>query len=250
MPENRHLKSSETVPANVGAQLSAAHSGADLLEFYRARFAGQSDYRRRVWAVLSKFFSRWVPPEAHVLDLGCGWCEFINSINCRTKFGMDLNPDSKSFANPDVRILEQDCSMPWNVEAESLDVVFTSNFLEHLPSKAALQNTLIHARRALKTGGCFIAMGPNIRCVPGAYWDFFDHYIPLTERSLCELLVLHGFKIDYCRACFLPYTMSRSSPTLLTKVYPLLVRAYLRCQILWPLFGKQFLVVGSKPFPG
>jgi SAM-dependent methyltransferase len=239
--ENGYLKSSSANSLDKGRKLSGAHSSAELLEFYRARFAGRSDYRRRVWAVLSEFFSRWVSPEAHVLDLGCGWCEFINSVNCRTKFGMDLNPDARRFANPDVRILEQDCSMPWDVAAESLDVVFTSNFLEHLPSKAALQNTLLHAHRALKTGGRFIAMGPNIRCVPGAYWDFFDHYVALTELSLAEILEKCGFQIEFQRARFLPYTMSRGTN------YPIwMLRLYLSVPVFWRVAGAQFLVVARK----
>jgi hypothetical protein len=62
-------------------------------------------YRQQVWAVLSQFFSQWISNDAIVLDLGCGWCEFINSVNCRLKFGMDLNPDAKRFAKVGVRVL-------------------------------------------------------------------------------------------------------------------------------------------------
>lgn len=191
--------------------------------------------------MLSGFFSLWVTPESDVLDLGCGWCEFINSVSCRRKFGMDLNPDAKRFANPDVCILEQDCSMPWQLDGESLDVVFTSNFLEHLPSKAALQNTLLQVHRALRPGGRFVAMGPNIRCVPGAYWDFFDHYVPLTELSLSEILEKCGFQIELRQARFLPYTMSRG------REYPVwMLRFYLSFPVLWRIAGAQFLVVARK----
>ena len=63
------------------------------------------------------------------------------------------------------------------------------------------------------------------------------------------LLRVHGFRIDFCRASFLSYTMTRTNPTLLTKVYPVLVRGYLRCPFLWWVFGKQFLVVASKVPP-
>jgi len=222
----------------------APHSAADLQCFYRARFGANYEYRQRVWSVLSQFFSRWIFPESDVLDLGCGWCEFINSVNCRRRFGMDLNPDAKRFANPGVHILEQDCSAPWGIDAESLDVVFTSNFLEHLPTKAALQSTLLQAHRALRPGGCFIAMGPNIRCVPGAYWDFFDHYLPLTELSLGEILEKCGFHVEFRRARFLPYTMSRGTQ------YPVwLLRAYLLVPMLWRVRGAQFLVVARKAQP-
>jgi len=50
---------------------NAPHSAEDLQQFYRARFGERSDYRRKVWAVLVQFFSRWISPDADVLDLGC-----------------------------------------------------------------------------------------------------------------------------------------------------------------------------------
>lgn len=46
-------------------------------------------------------------------------------------------------------------------------------FFEHLPDKAHLLRTLGQIRRCLKPGGCLIAMGPNIKYLPGRYWDFF-----------------------------------------------------------------------------
>jgi SAM-dependent methyltransferase len=224
--------------------MNAPHSATDLQHFYRARFEGRSDYRRKVWAVLSQFFARWISPESDVLDLGCGWCEFINAVTCRRKFGMDLNPDAKRFAKPGIRVLEQDCSTRWQIDEESLDVVFTSNFLEHLPTKAALESTLVEARRTLKPNGRFIAMGPNIRCVPGAYWDFFDHHLPLTELSLSEILEKNGFDVEFRHSRFLPYTMSRGGQ------YPVwMLRAYLSWSFLWRFAGKQFLVVARKGSP-
>ena len=222
--------------------MNSEHSPEDLEQLYRARFAERAAYRQEVWAVLSRFFSRWIPPDSAVLDLGCGWCEFINSAVCRRKFGMDLNPDAKRHANPDVVILQQDCSEQWAVEGASLDVVFTSNFLEHLPAKSALQSTLQQAFRALKPNGRFIAMGPNIKRVPGAYWDFFDHHLPLTELSLSEVSEKCGFQVELQHARFLPYTMSRG------RQYPAwMLRVYLSMPFFWRLAGAQFLVVARKP---
>src|ERR1700683_259835 len=213
----------------------------DLKQIYRESFEKNVEYRQQVWEVLCAFFARWIKPTDTVLDLGCGWCEFINGAKCARKFGMDLNPDARSHANSDVTVLQQDCSQPWNVPAESLDVVFTSNFLEHLPNKEALERTLLSAHRALRPNGLFIAMVPNIKYLPGAYWDFFDHYVALTELSLEEILVKSGFAVRESFARFLPYTMSQG------KRYPLwMLRAYLAMRPAWRFWGKQFLVVASK----
>ena len=212
----------------------------ELETIYRQRFAGRQEYRNRVWRVLvDSFFGKLVPTDARVLDLGCGYGEFINGIRCAEKFGMDLNPATGQVLGRDVKFLEQDCSRPWPLPESSLDVVFTSNFFEHLPDKQTLGATLVQAHRCLKPGGRLIAMGPNIRFLPGAYWDFWDHYLPLTELSLSEGLRNRGFEIETCHPRFLPYTMVNA------REYPLFfLRAYLALPVFWRLLGKQFLVIG------
>jgi len=153
---------------------------------------------------------------------------------------MDLNPDARNHAATDVSIIEADCSLPW--PTLELDAIFTSNFLEHLPTKDAVISTLHNAHAALRPGGCFVAMGPNIRFLAGDYWDFFDHFIPLSERSLSEALRTVGFDIALSVAKFLPYTMSDG------RRYPLaMLRTYLALPVLWRVFGKQFLIVAHKP---
>ena len=135
----------------------------------------------------------------------------------------------------------QDCSARWQLADASLDVVFTSNFFEHLPDKTALGRTFDEIRRCLRPGGRLIAMGPNIKYLPGAYWDFWDHYVALTEASLSEALTTRGFQIDRCVGKFLPYTMA-GGPR-----YPLaFLRTYLRLPFVWRIFGKQFLVVAQR----
>jgi SAM-dependent methyltransferase len=214
---------------------------ASLRQKYRTRFAGRTEYRRQVWSVLCGFFSRWIPPDAVVLDLGAGHCEFINAVAAARKYAMDLNPDTLALAGPGVNVLQQDCSRSWGIPPGTLDAVFTSNFFEHLPDKAALERTIIEVGRALRPGGTIVAMGPNIKCVPGAYWDFFDHHIPLTERSLVEVMVANGFAIERVHARFLPYTMSQG------RMYPAwMLRAYLAVPWAWPVLGRQFLVVARR----
>src|SRR2546423_14060919 len=102
---------------------------------------------------------------------------------------MDLNPDAAQHLHPAVQLLAQDCSVRWLLPDNSLNIVFTSNFFEHLPDKTALGRTLDEIFRCLKPGGKLIAMGPNIKYLPGEYWDFWDHHLPLTETSLSEAFV-------------------------------------------------------------
>jgi nucleoside-diphosphate-sugar epimerase len=61
-----------------------------------------------------------------------------NHVQCGRKLAMDLNPGAPKFLAQDVRFLPQDCSTRRQCDDQSLDVVFTSNFFEHLPGKDAL----------------------------------------------------------------------------------------------------------------
>ncbi len=222
--------------------MSAPYSPAQLQRLYEKRFAGQRQYRNSIWRILvDSYFARWIPQRAAVLDLGCGHCEFINNVRSETRFGMDLNPDSVQQAGPGVRILSQSCSETWALPDNSLDVVFTSNFFEHLYTKQDLRATLLQAWRCLRPGGRIIAMGPNIRYLPGEYWDFYDHYLALTELSLGEVMTETGFTLEEQIPRFLPYTMSRG------RQRPLwMLRLYLTLTFVWPLLGKQFLVVARR----
>jgi hypothetical protein len=67
----------------------------ELEIIYRQRFAGRQEYRNRVWQVLIRdVFGEFVRPEDTVIDLGCGYGEFINQVGCATRYGMDANPAS------------------------------------------------------------------------------------------------------------------------------------------------------------
>ena len=214
----------------------------ELRKIYERRFEQMLDYRNRVWTVLvADFFQRYVQPGDRVLDLGCGYGEFINRVRCARKYGMDLNPQTSRHLAADVQFLFQDCSTPWQLPDGSLDVVFTSNFFEHLPDKLALRNTLREAARCLRPGGRVIAMGPNIKYVPGAYWDFWDHFLSLTELSLGEAMENNGYRVVESHPRFLPYSMVHRPR------YPQwMLRIYLRLPWAWWIFGKQFLVVGER----
>jgi len=217
----------------------------ELASLYRDRFDATQSYRDRVWRVLvADFFQALIPARASVLDLGCGYGQFINHVQAEQKFGMDLNPTSASHLAAGVRFLRQDCAASWELADRSLDVIFTSNFLEHLPDKTALQATLAQVGRCLKPTGRLIALGPNIKYLPGLYWDFWDHHVALTENALREALVVSGFQVTRCLPKFLPYTMAQGPQ------YPLaFLKLYLRVPLAWRFLGKQFLVIAQAPAP-
>ena len=215
----------------------------ELKKIYNRRFSSTAEYRNRVWKILcADYFSRYIPIDSAVLDLGCGYGEFINNISACEKHGMDLNPATKQYLQPDIHFHEQDCSATWPLPSGSLDCVFTSNFFEHLPNKSCLSKTLEQAFKTLKSGGKLIAMGPNIRFLTEEYWDFYDHHVILTEKSLAEALEIAGFQILENHAQFLPYTLVDTKP-----VPDFFIKLYLQWKLAWKWKGKQFLVIAQKP---
>ena len=54
----------------------------DLNQIYEIRFSGLEEYRNDVWKILvNQFFGKWINPNDTILDLGCGYGEFINHTN-------------------------------------------------------------------------------------------------------------------------------------------------------------------------
>ena len=47
---------------------------------------------------------------------------------------------------------------------------------------------------ALKPGGRVLILGPNFRCCPRDYYDYFDHHLPLTEKSVAEATRARGLR--------------------------------------------------------
>jgi len=218
----------------------------NLKKQYELRFSKIQQYRNKVWKILTKsFFQQYIPADSDILDIGCGWGEFINNIEGKRKIGIDLNVDAKQRLDPSVEFINQDCSDEWPLPNNSLDIVFTSNFFEHLPSKSHIEKTIIQAKRCLKPNGRLICLGPNIKHLPGLYWDFWDHNIEITEMSLSELMEMNDFLIEERIAKFLPYTMANKQPPPL-----FLLNLYLAFPIIWNLFGKQFLIIAINSKEG
>lgn len=220
-----------------------AEGFADIEKLYQARFSSaEQATRQRIWQVLcDDFFSRYIGPEDTVLDLACGYGEFINAVRCARRIALDVNPECRRHLSPDVAFFNQSCERLDCVADASVDVVFESNFLEHLPDKNVLTGVVREVHAKLKPHGRFILMQPNIRYTGGAYWDFYDHFIPLTHLSCAELLQNCGFRIEVMIPRFLPYTTKSALPQ-----HPLLVKLYLRLPPIWRLLGKQFLIVARK----
>lgn len=216
-----------------------------IRDCYRKRFdAQENETRGRLWKVFCEsFLQKFIKREDVVLDIGAGYCEFLNNIYCRRKIAVDINPDTRRVAGKDVEVLQvRATSIPKRFDGK-IDVVFMSNVLEHLDSKDDVLAALSRAYRLLRKGGKLIIVQPNIDLVREAYWDFIDHKVALNTKSLHEALTTCGFTIDRFIEKFLPYTTKRKY----VPMRHLLLRLYLKIPpILRPFAGESFILAVKK----
>jgi SAM-dependent methyltransferase len=210
---------------------------------YDHRYSGQDrDCKARLWQVLiTDFLQRFVQPSDTVLDLGAGDCEFINNVGCGRKIAVDTREDLTEAAADGVECLTGGTDDLSKLEPDSVNVVFASNFFEHLGSRDEMLATLHEVRRVLVPAGKLLIIQPNYRYAYKVYFDFFDHHLPLSHGSMAEALAAAGFEIEELRPRFMPFTVKTAYPK-----HPLLVRIYLKLRFLQTLFGKQMFVAAVK----
>jgi ubiquinone/menaquinone biosynthesis C-methylase UbiE len=218
-------------------------SAENIARLYANRFPMAARQRKeRIWQVLCRdFFQRYVKETDTLLEIASGFGEFIRNIHAERKIALDVSMEARAFLTDDIEFHQVSAQrMPFLADNE-IDVCFSSNFFEHLPSKDAMLEVLNEARRVLKPGALYVAMQPNIRYAPGEYWDYWDHHIPLTHRSAAEAFRLAGFHIVELYDRFLPFSTDGRLPQ-----HPLLVKLYLKVPFMWQLLGRQFLLVARK----
>lgn len=210
-------------------------------DIYRRRFEGEKEARNMMWKVLcANYFQKFVSSRSTVLEIAAGHCEFINNIRAARKIAIDINEDTKTFADSNVEVhltMSTDLSM---IKDNEIDVIFISNFFEHIPREEILL-TVRECFRCLKPRGKLLILQPNIRFIAKDYWMFYDHVTPIDDRALCELLELSGFDIALALPRFLPYTTKNRLPQ-----GTFFIKLYLKAPVLHKIFGGQAFVIARK----
>ena len=150
------------------------------------------------------------------------------------------SPLVAEHCSPDVDFVHAD-SLSAKDLGGPFDVIFMSNFLEHLESGRQVMAFLEDMQPHLAEGGKLLILQPNFELVGAAYFDFIDHKTILTDKSLIEALELTGYEIAYLKRRFLPYTSKSSIPRA-----PWMVRLYLAFPPAQYFMGKQSFVVARR----
>ena len=122
----------------------------DWARYYQTRY--QPDRRRgQVWRVICQWLQREVPVDGTVLELGAGYCDFINNIQAARRLAVDIHEAVRSAANAGVETHVGSCTLLDFLGDASVNAVFASNLFEHL-EMPQLRQTLSEVLRALKPG--------------------------------------------------------------------------------------------------
>lgn len=205
-------------------------------DYFQSRYTFNKG-REEVWKAICHYLRRYISPQSSVLEIGSGYCDFINNITAGSKVAIDIDFNSKQYCNPDVSFLHIKAT-EMEFEENYFDVVLASNLFEHLnDSDLAILTSKIY--KSLKQRGKLILIQPNYYYAYRTYWDDYTHIKAFSHVSLPDFLITNGFKIVKTEKKFLPFSFK----SLLPKSY-FLTKLYLKS--FWHPFAKQMLIIAEK----
>jgi len=75
---------------------------SDINDFYFNTRLKPDLRRAKMWRYLNKYFQRYLKPDDVLLELGPGYCFFVNSIECQKKYAYDNSYSILNYLNESV----------------------------------------------------------------------------------------------------------------------------------------------------
>jgi ubiquinone/menaquinone biosynthesis C-methylase UbiE len=194
--------------------------------------------REKVWKIMCTHLQKYISPKAVILDIGAGYCDFINNIKGKEKHALDISDAMLKHARKGIIKHKQKSTDLEEFKSEYFDIIFASNIFEHLTRKE-LQLTLREVYKILKKGGKLLIIQPNFKYGYKEYFDDSTHMNIYTHISMSEVLRSNSFFVERVYPRFLPITMKSR----FKKLY-FLLSIYLYLPI--KPFAKQFFIIARK----
>ena len=196
---------------------------------------GHQGKRSVVWAALWRYYFRHrIDAADTVLDLGCGYGDFINHVVAKRRIALDLWPEFVTHIGPGIETLVASLTDLSALEDGTIDYAFASNVVEHV-TKDEFASLLACLKRKLSARGRLTLIQPNYRYASAEYFDDYTHISIWSHVSLADFLTANGYEVIEIRPRFLPLTVISRIP-----VFPPLIGLYLNSPFK-PL-GKQMLL--------
>jgi ubiquinone/menaquinone biosynthesis C-methylase UbiE len=205
--------------------------------YFKTRF--KLDSRRNyIWKKIALYVDKKDPAKNSILELGAGYCDWINNTRGETRIASDISSSVSKYAEPSVRFIMSSSTDLSHLKNTIFDRVQMSNLLEHLTIEE-VNKTIVEIRKILKKGGSVIVIQPNYRYSYRTYFDDYTHRTVFSHISLIDLFSSHGFKVVLSQKKFLPFTIKSK----FGYAYKL-INLYLYFPI--KLFAGQMLIIFEK----
>jgi hypothetical protein len=198
--------------------------------------------RNAIWTEVVRYLDPWILGTRNVIELGAGYCSFINAIKSENRVATDIDPIIEKYADSKVATVVIDLK-ELILNKDSLDLALASNVFEHL-DRSVLIDVLEKIHDGLKVYGKLIIIQPNYKYAYRKYFDDHTHVAIYTEKSLSNILRIHGFKITHIEKKFMPYSMNTLPKFIPNRVLKLAVRVYLN--IPFRPKAQQMLIIAEK----
>ena len=195
--------------------------------------------RRGVWSEIVRYIHRDCGSVDSLLELGAGYCDFVNQYPAMNRFCVEQNIEMKKFADKAVSFhCVNGVQLP-GFETDSMDLVFASNFLEHL-TESEHQLLMPRIKNVLRKDGRLVLIQPNYRLCEEHYFDDETHQTIFSDINIISFLNSFGFKIEKLVPGLLPFSMKSRLPQ-----WPILVRLYLKSPIK-PMAAQMYIVATQQ----
>lgn len=191
-----------------------------MSSYYATRYTPDPG-RTRVWRAIINYLRKYTGDSSGtVIDIGCGYGDFINNIKANERHAIDLNPDAVNYLVDSVKFHSTKVTDLSHIPDSSIDLAFSSNLLEHL-SDDELSTAALEFFRILKPGALFITMQPNYYYAYREYFDDFTHKKVFSHESLSDFFRANNFEIVAMEKKFLPFSLKSRLPKtyFLTRMY-------------------------------
>ena len=196
-------------------------------------------FRQGIWREIVRYVQRDIKSADTLIELGAGYGDFINQFPAQRKLAFDLNEKMRPFFDRGVEFHAENAEGIGLLPKGCADIVFASNFLEHLDDNS-LERLIPLVHRVLVPGGHLVLLQPNYRLCEDRYFDDETHLSIFSDRTIGTFLSHHGFDVIKLIPGLLPFSMKSRMPK-----WPILVRLYLLSPVK-PLAAQMYIIAKRR----
>lgn len=172
----------------------------DYDQYFSLRTVDENFYRNYV---IPKHILAELPvsKEAAILDIGCGYGQFLNRLKemgYQNLTGIDISEEAlKSCQKRGIAAFRTESIGGYCQQAgRRFDFIMMSHVLEHIQKEEVVETLRLIRTQLLSEKGYIYIMVPNAQSNTGAYWMYedFTHYTLFTAGSLDYVLKAAGYQ--------------------------------------------------------